>query len=74
MRHQLLESYRQSRGLSQRALAVRLGWSQSKVSRLELGKQTLTVDDLQELAEALTLTWSERIALLEAPEDHSPAA
>lgn len=66
MRHSLLQTYRTQRDVSQAALSAALGWSQSKLSRLERGTQTLTVDDLNALARALNLTWSERIALLEA--------
>ncbi|MEV7870943.1 helix-turn-helix transcriptional regulator [Streptomyces sp. NPDC088124] len=34
------------------ALAVRLGWTQSKVSKLETGRQTATADDLRQWTEA----------------------
>ncbi|MFC5799837.1 helix-turn-helix domain-containing protein [Streptomyces formicae] len=34
------------------ALAGRLGWTQSKVSKLETGRQTATADDLKQWAEA----------------------
>lgn len=38
--------------LTGRDLAARLGWTQSKVSKLETGKQTATPDDLRAWAEA----------------------
>ncbi|MGF1429842.1 helix-turn-helix domain-containing protein [Kitasatospora sp. LaBMicrA B282] len=41
------------RKLSGRALAARLGWTQSKVSKLERGKQTPTMADVRAWAEAV---------------------
>ncbi|MHC5259922.1 helix-turn-helix domain-containing protein [Streptomyces sp. UC4497] len=40
-------------GVSQRALAERLGWPQSKVSKLESGRQTPTLEDLTAWAQAV---------------------
>ncbi|MFC1404859.1 MULTISPECIES: helix-turn-helix transcriptional regulator [Streptacidiphilus] len=40
-------------GLTGRQLAERLGWTQSKVSKLETGKQTATVEDLRAWAQAV---------------------
>ncbi|MFF8436163.1 helix-turn-helix domain-containing protein [Streptomyces bacillaris] len=39
-------------GVSGRELAARLGWTQSKVSKLETGRQTATADDLKAWARA----------------------
>ncbi|MFI2345739.1 helix-turn-helix domain-containing protein [Streptomyces sp. NPDC019443] len=39
-------------GLTGRDLAARLGWTQSKVSKLETGRQTATADDLRAWAAA----------------------
>ncbi|MFI9772486.1 helix-turn-helix domain-containing protein [Streptomyces sp. NPDC052415] len=48
-----LRELRVEAGLEGRALAERLGWQPSKVSRLQNGKQTPTRDDLTAWAEAL---------------------
>jgi transcriptional regulator with XRE-family HTH domain len=40
-------------GLTGRQLAARLGWTQSKISKLESGKQTATVEDLTAWAEGV---------------------
>jgi transcriptional regulator with XRE-family HTH domain len=48
---QRLRELRTEGGLTGRGLAGRLGWSQSKVSKLETGRQTATVDDLRAWAE-----------------------
>lgn len=47
-----LRELRTDAGLSGRDLATRLGWHPSKVSRLEHGKQTATVEDLTAWAAA----------------------
>jgi len=44
---------RRRRGLTQRALAKRLGTTQSAVARIEQGKQNLTVDMLAKIAKGL---------------------
>jgi transcriptional regulator with XRE-family HTH domain len=44
---------REQRGISQQRLADSLGWTQSQVARLELGKRAVTVSDLLALAWAL---------------------
>ncbi|GHF10174.1 helix-turn-helix domain-containing protein [Streptomyces morookaense] len=46
-----LRELRTEEGLTGRELAARLGWPQSKVSKLETGKQTATADDLRAWAE-----------------------
>lgn len=47
-----LREVRGESGLSGRALAQELGWHPSKVSKLELGRQTASVDDLKAWAGA----------------------
>ncbi|GAA3755036.1 helix-turn-helix domain-containing protein [Salinactinospora qingdaonensis] len=47
-----LRELRADTGLSGRTLAQRLGWHPSKISKLENGKQTATVDDLRAWSEA----------------------
>jgi transcriptional regulator with XRE-family HTH domain len=47
-----LRELRTEAGLQGKDLAQRLGWQRSKVSRLELGKQTATVEDLAAWAQA----------------------
>lgn len=46
-----MRELRHESGLSGRALAVRLGWPQSKISKLENGKQTPTMADVRAWAE-----------------------
>jgi transcriptional regulator with XRE-family HTH domain len=48
-----LRELRTEAGLQGKDLAERLGWQRSKVSRLELGKQTATAEDLDAWAQAL---------------------
>lgn len=40
-------------GLSQEALAARLGWSRSRLAAIELGERRMHADDLPELCAAL---------------------
>lgn len=47
-----LRELRTDRRLTGRQLAVRLGWTQSKISKLETGRQTATADDLLAWAES----------------------
>ncbi|WP_326768630.1 helix-turn-helix transcriptional regulator [Streptomyces sp. NBC_01591] len=47
-----LRELRTEAGLNGKGIAERLGWQRSKVSRLETGKQTATVDDLEAWAAA----------------------
>ena len=42
-----LRDLRRRTGMTGIDFAVRLGWAQSKVSRLELGRQTATAADLE---------------------------
>ncbi|MET8678908.1 helix-turn-helix transcriptional regulator [Streptomyces sp. NPDC004647] len=48
-----LRELRTEAGLTGRDLAERLGWTQSKVSKLETGRQTATVEDLSAWAEGV---------------------
>ncbi|MFJ3791201.1 helix-turn-helix domain-containing protein [Kitasatospora sp. NPDC090091] len=48
-----LRELRAEGGLTGRQLADRLGWTQSKVSKLETGRQTATRDDLKAWAEGV---------------------
>jgi transcriptional regulator with XRE-family HTH domain len=48
-----LRVLRDTKGLGQRELAGRIGMSQSKLSRIELGKQLPTVDEVTAWAEAV---------------------
>ncbi|MFE6050844.1 helix-turn-helix domain-containing protein [Kitasatospora sp. NPDC056446] len=48
-----LRELRAEGGLTGRQLADRLGWTQSKVSKLETGRQTATHDDLKAWAEGV---------------------
>lgn len=47
-----LRELRTEAGLNGKDFAIRLGWAPSKVSRLENGKQTATLDDLEAWAHA----------------------
>lgn len=49
----ILRERRQRAGLSQQALADRLGWDQKVISNLERGAKRLTVLELIEIARAL---------------------
>ena len=46
-------TYRTEQGLSQRALAQKLGMTQPQVARMELGEHNPTIDTLARLAQAL---------------------
>ncbi|MFE5582610.1 helix-turn-helix domain-containing protein [Kitasatospora sp. NPDC056531] len=50
---QRLRELRAEGGLTGRQLAERVGWTQSKVSELETGRQTATLDDLKAWAEGV---------------------
>jgi len=47
-----LKELRTEAGLTGKELAVKLGWQQSKVSKLETGRQTATINDLKAWARA----------------------
>jgi transcriptional regulator with XRE-family HTH domain len=51
-------AYRAEHGLSQRALAQKLGMTQPQVARLEAGEHNPTIDTLTRLAEALDVEFA----------------
>lgn len=57
--HEFLRHIREKRGLSQDALAEKCGWPQSRVSRIENGKQKLSADDLDTVAAAFGISVAE---------------
>lgn len=62
-----IQSVRKSRGYTQPELSDACGWgySQSRISNYETGVNTLGVDDLQVIAEALRIRLSELFELAE---------
>ena len=60
-----LRRLREDAGLSGKQLAERLGWPASKVSRLENGRQTASVADVEAWTEALGVPASVRAELVE---------
>ena len=48
-----LQELRVKAGLTQKYLAIRVGCAQSEISRIEHGERSISVDRLQQLAEAL---------------------
>ena len=48
-----LQELRIKAGLTQKELAIRVGCAQSEISRIEHGERSISVDRLQQLAEAL---------------------
>jgi transcriptional regulator with XRE-family HTH domain len=63
------EGLRHDRGLSMEATAQRLGWSVSKLYRLENGKSRITTDDLADMLDLYGVTSPEREALLQLCRD-----
>ena len=62
-----LARLREDRGLTQAALAERLGWSRARVGKIERGVADLPADELDGLAGALGTTWGDlydRVRLL----------
>ncbi|HEY2282830.1 MAG TPA: helix-turn-helix transcriptional regulator [Solirubrobacteraceae bacterium] len=51
-------TYRTEQGLSQRALAKKLGMTQPQVARLEAGEHNPTIDTLARLAQALDIEFA----------------
>lgn len=49
--HLRVKHWRLARGLSQEELGKRCEMTQSKISRIESGEQTLAADDLEEIVE-----------------------
>jgi transcriptional regulator with XRE-family HTH domain len=64
-----VERLRRDRGLSMEASAQRLGWSLSKLYRLENGKSRITTDDLADMLDAYGVWSPEREALLQLCRD-----
>ena len=50
-----LQELRVKAGLTQKELAIRVGCAQSEISRIEHGERSISVDRLQQLAEALNV-------------------
>ena len=48
-----LQEVRVRAGLTQKELAIRVGCAQSEISRIEHGERSISVDRLQQIAEAL---------------------
>jgi len=48
-----LKQYRESRGLTQEALAKKAGLSRAYIARLEIGRHNPTLSTLEKLAKAL---------------------
>jgi transcriptional regulator with XRE-family HTH domain len=63
-----LRAERARTGLSQAALAERLGWSRQKVTTLENGTRRFYADELPELLDALGITLA-KLVQDAAPED-----
>ncbi len=57
---------REEARLTGKDLAARLGWAQSKVSRLENGKQTATIEDVEAWAQAVRASAEQYDALVAA--------
>jgi transcriptional regulator with XRE-family HTH domain len=51
-------TYRTERGLSQRALAQKLGMTQPQLARLEAGEHNPTIDTLARIADALDIEFA----------------
>jgi transcriptional regulator with XRE-family HTH domain len=60
-----LRRLREDAGLSGKLLAARLGWPASKVSRLENGRQTASIADVEAWTAALDVSPAVRAALIE---------
>jgi transcriptional regulator with XRE-family HTH domain len=64
-----LRELRQRRGLTQAALAERLGTSEQYLSRLESGKIAPGVDQVAKIADALSATVHELLPVADPPPD-----
>lgn len=51
----MLRERRLKLGLSQTEVANRLGWSQTSVSKVEIGERRIDVEELRQLSEALEI-------------------
>ena len=59
-----LRGLREDARLTGKDLAVRLGWAQSKISRLENGKQTATLEDVEAWAQVVRVSAEQYDALV----------
>lgn len=66
-----LRAVRERAGLSGRALAAQLGWSQAKVSRIENGVVSTSVEDVEAFLDALDVDPDQREQLLALAEEAS---
>jgi transcriptional regulator with XRE-family HTH domain len=64
-----IERLRRERGLSMEAAAQRLGWSTSKMYRLENGRSRITTDDLEEMLDLYGVRSPQRDALIQLGRD-----
>jgi transcriptional regulator with XRE-family HTH domain len=64
-----VERLRRDGGLSMEAAAERLGWSLSKLYRLENGKSRITTDDLADMLDVYGVRSPERDALIQLCRD-----
>ncbi len=62
----LIRHIRQQAGFSQRELAELVGMDQAAISRIETGKQDVTVGQLVRIADALEVTITELLEEYEA--------
>lgn len=60
-----IKSARQAAGMTQKELASRLGLATRTVQQYELGKRTPRIDQLQNIANALGVTMSELMGLVD---------
>ena len=64
-----IERLRRERGLSMEAAAQQLGWSTSKMYRLENGRSRITTDDLEEMLDLYGVRSPQRDALIQLGRD-----
>jgi transcriptional regulator with XRE-family HTH domain len=64
-----IERLRRESGLSMEAAAQRLGWSTSKMYRLENGRSRITTDDLEEMLDLYGVRLPKREALIQLGRD-----
>ena len=64
-----IERLRHGSGLSMEAAAQRLGWSTSKLYRLENGRSRITTDDLEDMLDLYGVRSPQREALIQVGRD-----
>ena len=64
-----IERFRHASGLSMEAAAQRLGWSTSKLYRLEAGRSRITTDDLADMLDLYGVRSPQREALIQLGRD-----